>query len=127
MAEGDAGGDPAQAETGTAGAARTNTKRRAAGAARARTGAAGAAGAKTARGAANGRAGSPDGEPRSRRACCLISEILEETGLDREKARMLKRQILEGIIMLCRWQLERMDGDGGAPGAGRRARKVDLG
>ena len=45
---------------------------------------------------------------RPRKACCLVSEILEETGLDREKVRRLRRQVLEGIIVLCRWQLERM-------------------
>ena len=44
-----------------------------------------------------------------RKACCLVSEMLEEAGLDREKARALKRQVLEGLILLCRWQLERME------------------
>lgn len=44
-----------------------------------------------------------------RRACCLVSEILEEAGLDREKARLIRRQVLEGLILLCRWQLERME------------------
>jgi hypothetical protein len=38
-----------------------------------------------------------------------VSEILEEAGIDRAKARQLRRQILEGIILLCRWQLERME------------------
>ncbi len=42
-------------------------------------------------------------------ACCLVSEVLEEAGLDREKARALCRQVLEGVILMCRWQLERMD------------------
>jgi hypothetical protein len=62
---------------------------------------------------------------RSRRACCLISEMLEETGLDREKIRELRRQVLEGIILLCRWQLERMDHEP-RPGRAGKARKVDL-
>jgi hypothetical protein len=63
----------------------------------------------------------------SRKACCLVSEILEEAGLDREKARMIRKQVLEGIIMLCRWQLERMDGAGATTdGRSGRARKVDL-
>ena len=44
-----------------------------------------------------------------RKACCLVSEMLEETGFDRRKARALKRQVLEGLILLCRWQLERME------------------
>jgi hypothetical protein len=51
--------------------------------------------------------------PRSRgrplKACCMISEILEESGIDRERARQLRRQVLEGVILLCRWQLERME------------------
>lgn len=51
--------------------------------------------------------------PRS--ACCLISEILEEAGLDREKARRLPRQLLEGVILLCRWQLERMPAEAEKP------------
>lgn len=45
----------------------------------------------------------------ARKTCCLVSEILEEVGLDRAKARALRRQLLEGIILLCRWQLERID------------------
>jgi hypothetical protein len=39
----------------------------------------------------------------------MISEILEESGIDRERARQLRRQVLEGVILLCRWQLERME------------------
>jgi hypothetical protein len=63
----------------------------------------------------------------TRRACCLVSEILEEAGLDRRKARQLRRQVLEGIILLCRWQLERMgEAPGPRSGGGRRARRVKL-
>ncbi len=64
--------------------------------------------------------------------CCLISEILEEAGLDRERARELRRQILQGVILMCQWQLERMEQAGAEParaetGARRpRARRVDL-
>ena len=62
---------------------------------------------------------------RSMRACCLVSEMLEEAGLDREKARQLRRQLLEGMILLCRWQLERMEP--AAPRApGKGARKVPV-
>ena len=62
-----------------------------------------------------------------RRACCLISEVLEEAGLDREKARRFRRQILEGVILLCRWQLERMDRTEAAErGASGRARRVTV-
>ena len=45
----------------------------------------------------------------SAKACCLVSEILEEAGLDRQKARALRRQILQGIVLFCQWQLERID------------------
>jgi hypothetical protein len=43
------------------------------------------------------------------RACCMVSELLEESGIDRAQLRRVRRQVLEGIILLCRWQLERMD------------------
>jgi hypothetical protein len=61
-----------------------------------------------------------------RKACCLISEVLEEAGLDREKARRFRRQILEGMILLCRWQLERMDRAEAARPGGGRARRVTV-
>ena len=66
----------------------------------------------------------PPAEPP--RACCLVSEILEEAGLDRENTRRLRRQLLEGMILFCRWQLERMEAS--APPAARkaRARKVAV-
>jgi len=61
------------------------------------------------------------------KACCLVSEVLEEAGLDRQMARQLRRQVLEGIILLCRWQLERMGEAPGPPrGSGRKARRVKL-
>ena len=55
--------------------------------------------------------------------------MLEEAGLDRERARKLRRQVLEGIILLCQWQLQRMeDTQRGkdAPPPRRRARKVSV-
>jgi hypothetical protein len=62
-----------------------------------------------------------------RRACCLVSEVLEEAGLDRAKARELRRQVLEGVILLCRWQLERMSPEPEPRGArATRARKVTV-
>jgi len=66
--------------------------------------------------------------PSAPKACCMVSEILEEAGLDREKARALRRQVLEGLILLCRWQLERMDAPSPTPQEGRKrgARKLDL-
>jgi hypothetical protein len=60
-----------------------------------------------------------------RRACCLVSEILEEAGIDRQTARRLRRQVLEGIVMMCRWQLERMEETAPPPDPSRKkARKV---
>ena len=61
-----------------------------------------------------------------RKACCLVSEMLEEAGLDRRKARALKRQVLEGLILLCRWQLERMEEPSGPPRPRRGPRKVAV-
>jgi len=62
---------------------------------------------------------------RSKKACCLVSEILEEVGLDRKKARQLRRQVLEGLILLCQWQLERMNEERPGPG-GRKGRRVSV-
>ncbi len=44
----------------------------------------------------------------SKKACCMVSEILEEAGIDRERARQIRRQLLEGIVLMCQWQLQRM-------------------
>jgi hypothetical protein len=72
-------------------------------------------------------AGAETRRPGTRKACCLVSEVLEEAGLDRQTARQLRRQVLEGIILLCRWQLERMGEAPGPPGGpGRKARRVKL-
>jgi hypothetical protein len=60
------------------------------------------------------------------KACCLVSEMLEEAGLDRRKARALKRQVLEGLILLCRWQLERMGEEPDSPRPRRGPRKVAV-
>ena len=69
--------------------------------------------------------GEKSGQARSTRACCLVSEMLEEAGLDRQKARQLRRQLLEGMILLCRWQLERMEPSTPSPSR-RGPRKVDV-
>jgi hypothetical protein len=72
----------------------------------------------------------PRDEAAGKKPCCMISEILEEAGLDRQKVRDLRRQVLQGIVLMCQWQLERMDrtpsSGGGSGGAGKRARKVSL-
>lgn len=69
--------------------------------------------------------GEKSGAKGKARACCLVSEMLEEAGIDRQKARQLRRQLLEGMILMCRWQLERMESS--APPSSRKgARKVDV-
>jgi hypothetical protein len=60
-----------------------------------------------------------------RKACCLVSEILEEAGLDRAKARALRRQILQGVILFCQWQLERLEQAKPTPRR-KRAERVPL-
>ncbi len=62
-----------------------------------------------------------------RKACCMVSEILEESGIDRESVRRVRRQVLEGIILLCRWQLERMEAAAPqAPQGERKGRRVTI-
>jgi hypothetical protein len=46
---------------------------------------------------------------RGRKPCCLISEMLEEMGLDSRKAREIRRQTLLGLMTFCQWQLARID------------------
>ena len=59
--------------------------------------------------------------------CCLVSEILEEAGIDRKRARQIRRQVLEGIVLMCQWQLQRMEQDGKAPSPrGGRGHKVEV-
>ena len=67
----------------------------------------------------------PRAETGGKKACCLISEMLEETGLDRDTIRSLRRQVLEGMVTLCQWQLQRMESSPG-PAPGKKARKVPL-
>jgi len=62
---------------------------------------------------------------KSRKACCMLSELLEESGVDRDKLRLAKRQVLEGVILMCRWQLERMEEAATpAPPKPRRGRRI---
>lgn len=60
----------------------------------------------------------------SGKACCLVSEMLEEMGLDARKAREIRRQTLLGLMTFCQWQLARMDEEKGstAPGEARRTK-----
>jgi hypothetical protein len=65
----------------------------------------------------------------SKKACCMVSEILEEAGLDRERVRQIRRQVLEGIVLMCQWQLQRMHEHAPAERAaprGRRGRKIQV-
>lgn len=65
----------------------------------------------------------------AKKACCMVSEILEEAGIDRERAREIRRQLLEGIVLMCQWQLQRMQ-EHRRPQpeaeAGRRGRKIEV-
>jgi len=62
----------------------------------------------------------------AQKPCCMVSEILEEAGIDRERARRIRRQVLEGIILMCQWQLQRMEEDRPPAAAGRRGRRVEV-
>ncbi|HRB12297.1 MAG TPA: hypothetical protein PKU70_04750 [Vicinamibacteria bacterium] len=53
---------------------------------------------------------------KSLKACCLVSEMLEEMGLDSRKARELRRQTLLGLMTFCQWQLARMNEEKGSTG-----------
>ena len=66
------------------------------------------------------------GPGEAKKPCCMVSEILEEAGIDRARARQIRRQVLEGVILMCRWQLERMEQHAEAAPAGRRGRKVEV-
>jgi len=69
----------------------------------------------------------------ARRACCMVSEVIEEAGLDRETARKVRRQLLQGVMLFCQWQLQRMEeaeqADAAAtprPRATKRPRRVTV-
>jgi len=68
----------------------------------------------------------PASEARSRKPCCMISELLEEAGIDRDQIRRARRQVLEGIVLLCQWQLQRMEASAPPPSPSRKARKVAV-
>jgi hypothetical protein len=62
---------------------------------------------------------------RAKKACCMVSELLEEAGLDRDRLRDARRQVLQGIVMLCQWQLQRME-TAEPKARGPKARKVHI-
>ncbi len=69
------------------------------------------------------------GESGFKKPCCMVSEILEEAGIDRERARQIRQQVLEGVILMCQWQLQRMQADRPAepkPPRARRGRKIEV-
>jgi len=65
----------------------------------------------------------------NKKPCCMVSQILEEAGIDRERAQKIRRQVLEGLMLMCQWQLQRMQQNRPAePDAprGRRGRKIEV-
>ena len=62
------------------------------------------------------------------KACCLVSQMLEEMGLDSRKAREIRRQTLLGLMTFCQWQLARIDAEEekAAPRARPRGRRVKV-
>ena len=57
--------------------------------------------------------------------CCMISEVLEEAGIDRDRLKQIRRQVLEGVILMCQWQLQRME-EPPKKRASRKPRKVTV-
>ena len=73
--------------------------------------------------------GGKSGSGGFKKPCCMVSEILEEAGIDRERARQIRRQVLEGVVLMCQWQLQRMQEERPAQAAaskGRPGRKVEV-
>jgi len=74
--------------------------------------------------------GGAAGTGAGKKSCCWVSEILEEAGLDRERARQLRRQLLEGVVLMCQWQLQRMQQhappEEPAAARRRRGRRIDV-
>lgn len=71
--------------------------------------------------------GGKRGASGERAACCMVSELLEEIGVDREQVRKARRQVLEGVILMCQWQLQRMQQQAAAepgPKRQRRGRRI---
>jgi hypothetical protein len=68
----------------------------------------------------------PVTEGRSLKPCCLISEFLEEAGIDRAQLRNARRQILEGIVLMCQWQLQRMEREAPKAPPARKPRRVQV-
>jgi hypothetical protein len=66
----------------------------------------------------------------AKKACCMVSEMLEEAGIDRERVRQIRRQLLEGVVLMCQWQLQRMHehepSEEPAAARGRRGRKIRI-
>ena len=61
----------------------------------------------------------------AKKPCCMLSEVLEEAGIDRDRLRVIRRQILEGVILMCQWQLQRME-EPAPKRSPRRPRKVTV-
>ena len=63
--------------------------------------------------------------PDRKKPCCMVSEFLEEVGLDRDNLRTVRRQVLEGVMLFCQWQLDRMERPR-PPSGSRGGRKVQV-
>jgi hypothetical protein len=66
---------------------------------------------------------------RGMKACCLVSEMLQEMGLDADKAKEIRRQALIGMMTFCQWQLVRMGEETAHPDDGprkARGRRVKI-
>ena len=57
--------------------------------------------------------------------CCMLSEVMEEAGIDRDRLQQIRRQVLEGVILMCQWQLQRME-EPAQKRSGRKPRKVTV-
>jgi hypothetical protein len=55
----------------------------------------------------------------------MLSEALEEAGIDRDRLQQIRRQVLEGVILMCQWQLQRM-GEPPKKRSARGPRKVTV-
>ena len=67
----------------------------------------------------------PKARKQSKKACCMVSELLEDAGVNQRKVRLLQRQLLEGVMLLCQWQLDRLE-ELEPPQRRRRRKKVPV-
>jgi hypothetical protein len=56
----------------------------------------------------------------------MVSELLEQSGIGRAQLEKAHRQVLEGVVLFCQWQLQRMEAKEPPRPAGRKAHKVVI-